>query len=614
MPRNVIIVGLLIVVSVALVTYYPSLKMGFRFTDDYIYLHWAGSMALPEYLAHAFDPRLQSINYRPLRRVLLLFEYGLFHSEASYYHLVQVLIHLANSLLVLGVVWRLSKRWRVAFLAAILFAGLALTNEAVFWITDESPLATFFSLAATLFWVNYLQNKASPNYLLAIGALILALLTKESAAVVPIAFFLVDRMLIRDRVGLPDLVRRYLLVAVVLTVYLAIEYTIQRQGIFLTDFGYSLGEHVLYNYAAYLAMLVLPWRDPHPPNDSALWLVWFAFVGIAILKRSAVLTLLALLAILTLGPFVAFPLGASTRFLYSIVILQAILWALVFEALVVQWNSGWVKLIAVITLACLVILNGSNTADAAAFMSEITRQYRVPFRDIMQQHPAFPNDTRLFFIERPYNLNIPDIAGMFFLRYGTRVSVSGTYEDGRPYAGGRLGAEKARLRDYTTAYVYYFDEANRPVEVAVDSEAKTQAVPELPSDFAVPIRLEGYEITSSRLRKGQPLVLILYWRALGRIERDYTVFVHLIDSDGRLIVGEDNMPRDGEERTSAWQLNQFTADGHVIPIPSDVPVGGDYQLEVGMYWLPKVERVPVIDQNGQPITDKMIIGPIQVIE
>jgi hypothetical protein len=109
-------------------------------------------MPLPQYLVFNFDPRLQAFNYRPLKRILVLVEYNLFHAEASYYHLVQILIHLVNALLVWGIVWRLSKQWRLAFLSAAFFAGFPIASEAVFWITDEAPLATFLSLIAVLLW------------------------------------------------------------------------------------------------------------------------------------------------------------------------------------------------------------------------------------------------------------------------------------------------------------------------------------------------------------------------------------------------------------------------------------------------------------------------------
>lgn len=149
---KVVGVGFVVLIILILFIYAPTQKMGFRFVDDYTYLYWAGTLSLPEYLAHSFDPRVQNLYYRPFKRTLVLFEYHLFHDNASAYHLVQNLIHSLNAIFVLGIVWQLVKRWRLAFLAALLYAIMPIACEAVFWIADGTPLATLFSLVALFFW------------------------------------------------------------------------------------------------------------------------------------------------------------------------------------------------------------------------------------------------------------------------------------------------------------------------------------------------------------------------------------------------------------------------------------------------------------------------------
>lgn len=290
-------------------------------------------------------------------------------------------------------------------------------------------------------------------------------------------------------------------------------------------------------------------------------------IGISIFRRNAILIFLELVAFLGIGPVVLASFGPGPRYLYAAAISVVILWGLGFQIVHTRWRIKSIDVTASVAIALLVAVNATNITNAAADLSETSRQMRVPFRDIMRQHAAFPVDTRLFFVEPPYNVTIPDIGGMFFLRYGATVSIGGTYADGRPYTGGILRGEKANLRDYNAAYVYYFDEMNRPVEVPVDKEAPAQMTPEVPFDFQNSIRLEGFEITSSSLKKGEPLVLLLYWRATGKPDKDYTVFVHLVDSNGQMVTGEDNMPRNGKERTSMWSPDQFTADAHILTIP-----------------------------------------------
>lgn len=598
---------------VACVTYAPSLRSGFRFVDDYTYLYWAGTMSISQYLEHTWNPWMQVFNFRPLKRTLVLLEYNLFRSESSYYHLVQILIHSINALLVLEMIKRFSKRWRLAFLAALFFAGFPVVSEAVFWISDEAVLATCFSLLAVLFWITYLQNRKVWDAVFAISALLLAFLSKESSIIVPVVFFLIDRVLIAKQSSMAELVRRYAVIILITLVYLGIEYIIQRQGMFVVVGGYAFGLHVFTNYVAYLAMSLFPWGLPPFDVNVVAVLCFLLFCLDIILKRDKVLGFLLIVFTLAIGPVVLSPQGAYGRYLYLAAAPLAILWGLAFESLLVRWNYGWVKLVTAGMIFCWLILNAVQVAETIAELSEVERQKRVPFADIMRQHRTFPPNTRLFLVEPPFDLATPELAGMFFLRYGTNVSVGSTYDDGRIYTGGILKSERANLQDYATSYVYYFDEMNHPVQVPTDRETVTQTNVALPCDFQVPIRLEGYEITSSMLKRNEPMVVILYWRATGQIEKNYTVFVHLVNADGKIVTSHDGYPRNGEEKTSLWRINQFTADAHVLFTPADAEIKEDYRLEVGLYHLPTLERLSVICGQEQK-SDHVRIFPFAIVE
>jgi hypothetical protein len=588
--------------------------MGFHAVDDYTYLYWAGSLPLPQYLAQNLDPRVQTINYRPVRRLLYLVEYLAFGSNAALYHLTQLLIHLASVLLVFFLVSRCTNRWRLAFLAALFYAGFPIASEAVLWISDEAALAAFFSLISIFCWLKYLQTESRRMHFAALAALGLALLTKESAVAVPLVFLVMDRMLTRERSGAQQLARRYSFVAIISIVYIAGQWLVQRQSLFATVGRYSIGPHVLTNYAAYLAMLAFPWRLQHPSSqDIMIWGSAVAVGIVAVALRSLKLVLVFLMTLAAIGPVVLGPFWIVPRYLYLATIPVSIIWAAGFDRAWQAFKSRASRVVISAGIAILVLVNSTSTAENTDYIAEWSRRERIPFGDIIRQRPNLSNDTRFFLVEPP-SMTMPSIAGFFFLRYGTKVSVSGTYQDGLVYTGGLLPAERARLRDYATAFVYYFDETNRPIEVPVDREASSETVPTLPQDFQVPIRLEGYELTSSRLRRGQDLVLILYWRALGKSPCDYTVFVHLVDSQGQTVAGVDEMPRNGKERTSGWRTNQFTADAHVIRIPEDAPPGQDLRLEVGLYNLETMERLPVVDRQGAQTIDMIVIEPFEVAE
>jgi hypothetical protein len=109
------------------------------------------------------------------------------------------------------------------------------------------------------------------------------------------------------------------------------------------------------------------------------------------------------------------------------------------------------------------------------------------------------------------------------------------------------------------------------------------------------------------------LGLVLYWQALAEMDVPYTVFVHLLGPDGRLVAGHDSEPAGGARPTTSWVPGEYLADAHEFVIPAGLDPG-EYVLEVGMYdaGLQSLPRLPVLDSGGQAISDHVILGTIQV--
>jgi len=117
------------------------------------------------------------------------------------------------------------------------------------------------------------------------------------------------------------------------------------------------------------------------------------------------------------------------------------------------------------------------------------------------------------------------------------------------------------------------------------------------------------------VRAGQPLHLTLTWRALTSPRDSYTVFIHLIDGAGRPVAGHDYTPLGGACPTylwfPKWLPGQTLTDPYRLPLPSDLPPG-DYWLEVGMYGMTSLKRLPVVDLDGNLAGDRIILGPVRV--
>jgi len=121
------------------------------------------------------------------------------------------------------------------------------------------------------------------------------------------------------------------------------------------------------------------------------------------------------------------------------------------------------------------------------------------------------------------------------------------------------------------------------------------------------IRLLGYNIESG-LRPGDNLHLTLFWQALSKMDRDYTVFTHLVDEEGRMWGQKDNPPVDGFYPTSWWDEGEIVRDQYNLVISPDAPLG-EYWIEVGMYLAETGERLEVRGQDGLLPENRIILSP-----
>ena len=109
------------------------------------------------------------------------------------YHLVNILLHAANALLV----WRVLARLRVpgAWLAAVLFALHPVQVESVAWISErKNVLMVFFFMLTLLAWMKFIDEQSKRPwrfYALALVLYALALSAKTTACTMPAALLLI---------------------------------------------------------------------------------------------------------------------------------------------------------------------------------------------------------------------------------------------------------------------------------------------------------------------------------------------------------------------------------------------------------------------------------------
>ncbi len=124
------------------------------------------------------------------------------------------------------------------------------------------------------------------------------------------------------------------------------------------------------------------------------------------------------------------------------------------------------------------------------------------------------------------------------------------------------------------------------------------------------VRLLGYNMTGT-FRPGKDVHLTLFWKALKAMDKDYTVFIHLVDPLDHIWGQKDNPPVDGFYPTTTWEAEEIVRDQYDLNISPDAPPG-PYQIEVGMYLAETGERLPVLAEDGRVRGDKVLLTRIGV--
>ena len=147
----------------------------------------------------AFTPGYAS-NWHPLTWLSHALDVRLFGIKPGPHHLVNILIHAANSVLLFSILNRLTKCFWKSALVVGLFAWHPLHVESVAWISERKDvLSTFFEFCAIGFFTKYAcsTNRDGSTwrdrfYWSALGAYALALMCKPMVVTLPFVLLLLD--------------------------------------------------------------------------------------------------------------------------------------------------------------------------------------------------------------------------------------------------------------------------------------------------------------------------------------------------------------------------------------------------------------------------------------
>ncbi|MGD8254333.1 MAG: tetratricopeptide repeat protein [Syntrophobacterales bacterium] len=192
---NRVIVLCLLLLAITLAVYGQVVKHDFVSLDDDIYLTenyyvLAGLTTAGIVWAFSFT---DSPYWHPLTWLSHMLDCQLYGLSPSMHHLTNVVLHLANTLLLFLVFYRMTGAlWRSCFVAA-LFALHPLNVESVAWVSErKNLLSTFFWLLTMVFYVRYSKKPCLARYVLVVSIFALGLMAKPMLVTLPFVLLLLD--------------------------------------------------------------------------------------------------------------------------------------------------------------------------------------------------------------------------------------------------------------------------------------------------------------------------------------------------------------------------------------------------------------------------------------
>jgi len=138
-------------------------------------------------------------NYHPLTMLSLNINYAFAEKDEKEiakpfgFQLVNIILHILNTLLVFVIVSKLLKNINIAFFVALLFGVHTLHVESVTWIAERKDvLYTFFFLISLLFYIFYVEKNKFLYIITSFIFFILSLLSKGQATTLALTIILVD--------------------------------------------------------------------------------------------------------------------------------------------------------------------------------------------------------------------------------------------------------------------------------------------------------------------------------------------------------------------------------------------------------------------------------------
>jgi hypothetical protein len=161
-------------------------------------------------------------------------------------------------------------------------------------------------------------------------------------------------------------------------------------------------------------------------------------------------------------------------------------------------------------------------------------------------------------------------------------------------------------------------------------------------NFGHKMRLRGWDLSAKTFHPGDVMTVTLAWEATAKLNDQHVVFVHLVSPGGVLMAQHDAPPvaqlppaptisvnsvqvndvhpeaeaapshiKGSEATPSAWPRGTTFGYPVTIELPTDLPAD-EYQVLLGVYLWPSLERLPVLADVPGAENNTMVLGSVRV--
>ncbi len=194
--RKTLICGLIMLGLAGVVVWIYLRVGGFGFVyDDFFYIVYNDNIT-KGFNLRSIAWTIKSVyvaNWHPLTWFVHLVAFSLFGMKPFGHHMVNVFLHIANALLVFGLLNKMTgARYKSAFVAA-LFAFHPLRVESVAWIAElKDVMSAFFGFLAMWAYLRYVAKRSAGRYLPVFFLMAISLMAKPMLVTLPFVLLLLD--------------------------------------------------------------------------------------------------------------------------------------------------------------------------------------------------------------------------------------------------------------------------------------------------------------------------------------------------------------------------------------------------------------------------------------